>query len=89
MCFGHIHQYHSRLKLWPYESFGKPKVEVMLNAVFEFTFIDDLEHHSALVLVEPFGGFVDMVVVAGIRTSYYLQNFKTDPLCWKSGGALP
>lgn len=28
--------------------------------------VDDLEHHGAAVLVEPFGGLVDVVVGAGV-----------------------
>lgn len=28
--------------------------------------VDDFEHHGAAVLVEPFGGFVDVVVGAGV-----------------------
>lgn len=34
--------------------------------VAEGAVVDDLEEHGALVLVEPFGGFVDVVVGAGV-----------------------
>lgn len=44
----------------------------MDDYVFEFVVVDDFEHHGAFVLVEPFGGFVDVVVGSGIGSSYYL-----------------
>lgn len=41
--------------------------------VFEFVVVDDLEGHGAFVLVEPFGGFVDVVVGSGVGSSYDLE----------------
>jgi hypothetical protein len=38
--------------------------------VAELAVIDDLEQHGALVLVEPLGSFIDMVVGAFIRTTH-------------------
>lgn len=42
--------------------------------VFELVigWVDDFEEHGAPVLVEPFGGCVDVVVGAGVGTAYYL-----------------
>jgi hypothetical protein len=43
--------------------------------VAKFTLVDDLEHHSALVLVKPFWGLVYMVVGASIGTTDDLEMF--------------
>lgn len=40
--------------------------------VAEGTGVDDFQEHGAPVLVEPFGGFVDVVVGAGVGTAYDL-----------------
>ena len=37
--------------------------------VAKLAIIDDLEEHAALVLVEPFGGLVDVVICAGVGTA--------------------
>jgi hypothetical protein len=41
--------------------------------VAEVSIVNDLEHHGALVLVEPFGGLVDVVVCAGIWATNNLK----------------
>lgn len=52
--------------------------------IFEGAVVDDFEHHGAFVLVEPFGGFVDVVVGAGVGSSYNLFNL-LDVLILESG----
>lgn len=42
----------------------------MDDYVFEFVVVNDLEEHGAFILVEPFGGFVDVVVGSGVGSSY-------------------
>lgn len=44
----------------------------MNDYVFEFAIVDNFEKHSAFVLVEPFGCFVDMVIGSSVRSSYDL-----------------
>lgn len=34
--------------------------------VAELTIVNDLEEHAAFVLIEPFGGLIDVVVCAGV-----------------------
>ena len=41
--------------------------------VAELALIDDLEHHGALVLVEPLGGLVDVVVGPGVGAADDLE----------------
>lgn len=45
--------------------------------VAEFAVVDDLERHGALVLVEPLGGRVDVVVGAGVGPAYDLFARRT------------
>ena len=52
----------------------------------EFAFVDDFQYHGAFVLVEPFSGFVDVVVGACIWASYYLQSVRIRPLGAQLGG---
>jgi hypothetical protein len=40
--------------------------------VSEFAVVDNFEEHGAAVLVEPFRGFVDVVVCSGVWASYNL-----------------
>jgi hypothetical protein len=54
--------------------------------VAEGAFVDYFEHHGAAVLVEPFGGFVDVVVGAGVGTAYDLEFCEKESF-EKLGGA--
>jgi len=55
--------------------------------VAEGAFVDDFEEHGATVLVEPFGGFVDVVVGSGVGTAYYLLGLSEneEPESWGLG----
>lgn len=50
---------------------GRQEEHVALvdDDVAELAFVHDLEHHGAAVLVEPFGGLVDVVICAGVGTA--------------------
>jgi hypothetical protein len=53
---------------WGWEGTREKKhVPLVDPEIFEFSIIvDDLEEHATLVLVEPFGSRVDVVVVTGV-----------------------
>jgi hypothetical protein len=48
--------------------------------VLELALVDNLQQHGALVLVEPLGRLVDVVVVAGIRAANYLSQASASAL---------
>ena len=50
--------------------------------IFEFAAVDDFEEHCASILVEPFGGGVDVVVCSGIGTA---DNLWTKAISYEFG----
>lgn len=54
---------------------GEEKHVALANDdVAEDTIVDDLEHHGALVLIEPLGGLVDVVVGTGVGAADNLDK---------------
>lgn len=55
--------------------------------------VDDSEEHAAAVLVEPFGGLVDVVVCSGVGAADDLDRLAMGPGSWILGvnkkGAVP
>jgi hypothetical protein len=66
-------------------SVGREKKHVAFtnDDIFEFSFVNNFQHHSAFVLEEPFGRFVDVIISAGVGSSYYLLIIRACIVSWK------